>query len=197
MTVPRRGRTAPTQLTDEQRELYDRILGGPRAAGPQHFSLADADGCLVGPFDALLLSPPVGGALQDLGAAVRYHSVLTDRVREMAILLVAASWDSAFEQTSHEAVGRAAGLTDDELAALRLGNAPQLADAAEAAAVAVVRSLLARGDLDDHDYAHAVDRLGERSVFELSTLIGYYATLALQLRLFRADGGVGAEEGPR
>jgi hypothetical protein len=30
----------------------------------------------------------------------------------------------------------------------------------------------------------ARDALGERTLFELSTLVGYYATLALQLRLF-------------
>ena len=193
MSVPRRGRTTPAHLTDEQRELYDRILGGPRAAGPQHFSLTATDGSLVGPFDALLLSPSVGAALQDLGAAVRYRTGLTDRVREMAILLVAAHWDSAFERSSHEAVGRAAGLTDDELAVLRAGGAPELPDADEAAAIEVVRALLARGDLDDDEYARAAERIGDRAVFELSTLIGYYATLALQLRVFRADG----EEEPR
>jgi len=188
MTTPRRGRTTPAHLTEEQRALYDRILGGPRAAGPQHFSLTSADGSLVGPFDALLLSPTVGAALQDLGAAVRYRTGLTDRVREMAILLVAAHWDSAFERSSHEAVGRAAGLTDDELAVLRTGGAPELPDADEAAAIEVVRALLARGDLDDDEYARATERIGDRAVFELSTLIGYYATLALQLRVFRADG---------
>ena len=42
----------------------------------------------------------MGAALQDLGAAVRYRTGLTDRVREMAILLVAAHWDSAFERSS-------------------------------------------------------------------------------------------------
>ncbi len=113
---------------------------------------------------------------------------LTDRVREMAILLVAAHWDSAFERSSHEAVGRAAGLTDAELAVLRAGGAPALPDAGEAAAIEVVRALLARGDLDDDEYARAAERIGDRAVFELSTLIGYYATLALQLRVFRADG---------
>jgi len=30
--------------------------------------------------------------------------------------------------------------------------------------------------------------LGERALVELSTLVGYYATLALQLRIFRVAG---------
>ena len=43
----------------------------------------------------------------------------TDRMRELAILLVAARWDSAFERESHEAIARAIGFADDELAAIR------------------------------------------------------------------------------
>jgi hypothetical protein len=41
------------------------------------------------------------------------------------------------------------------------------------------------GDADEVTYTHAVATVGERAVFELTTLVGYYATLALQLRVFR------------
>ena len=40
-------------------------------------------------------------------------------------------------------------------------------------------------DLDDEQYDTAVAVLGERALVELSTLVGYYATLALQMRIFR------------
>jgi 4-carboxymuconolactone decarboxylase len=40
-------------------------------------------------------------------------------------------------------------------------------------------------DLDDEQYDTAVAALGERALVELSTLVGYYATLALQMRIFR------------
>src|SRR5437868_1894472 len=43
-------------------------------------------------------------------------------------------------------------------------------------------------DLDDQEYDTAVTVLGERALVELSTLVGYYATLALQLRIFRVGG---------
>ena len=46
-------------------------------------------------------------------------------------------------------------------------------------------ALVARGDLDDAEYREAVDHLGPAGLFELLTLVGYYATLALQLRVFR------------
>jgi 4-carboxymuconolactone decarboxylase len=48
-----------------------------------------------------------------------------------------------------------------------------------------VAALAARGDLSDAEYREAVDHLGTPGLFELLTLVGYYATLALQLRVFR------------
>src|SRR5206468_6474422 len=114
---------------------YDAITGGPRASGPQHFPLTDERGGLTGPFNALLLSPPVGEALQRVGSAIRFAAALPARVREAAILLVAAAEDSTFERHAHEAVGRSVGLTEDELATLGRGELPPSLTAAEAAAL--------------------------------------------------------------
>lgn len=175
----------PGRLSPEQRALYEEITGGPRAAGPRLFDLTDAHGHLHGPFNAMLTSPRLGGALQALGSAIRFGTGLPPRVRETAILVVAAVWDSAFERYAHEAVGAAAGLTGDELRALREGADPGFTDAFEHAAWSAARTFAARPDgLDDAWYAAARAALGEEALFELSTLVGYYATLALQLRLF-------------
>lgn len=160
------------------------ITGGPRGQGLQHFPLIDADGALNGPFDALLRSPALGKALQGVGAALRYHSHLTARVRECAILLVAAHWDSAFERSAHEAVGRSVGLADADLAELRAGAVPSSADAGERYRLEVVQALV-RGDLTDEEWDVLAPSVGEEDLFELTTLVGYYATLALQLRVFR------------
>jgi 4-carboxymuconolactone decarboxylase len=174
----------PPALDAEQRSLYDAIAGGRRAQGPQLFRLADADGRLEGPFNAFLLQPRLGSALQALGAAVRYDTGLDDRCREIAILIVAAHWRSDFEWHAHEAVGRAAGLGDAELAALREGRHAELAGR-ESVVARTAAALVTRGDLDDAEYGEAVGHLGPAGLFELLTLVGYYATLALQLRVFR------------
>jgi 4-carboxymuconolactone decarboxylase len=125
------GKLKPSALDAEQRSLYDAIAGGRRAQGPQLFRLADADGRLEGPFNAFLLQPRLGSALQALGASVRY-----DTGRESVVARTAAA-------------------------------------------------LVTRGDLDDAEYGEAVGHLGPAGLFELLTLVGYYATLALQLRVFR------------
>ena len=119
MASERLPRLAPETLREDQRALYDAITCGPRAQGPQHFALAAPDGTLNGPFNALLYSPALGTALQEVGAAVRYRTGLPDRARELAILLVAARWDSAFERDSHEAVARSLGFSEAELEAIR------------------------------------------------------------------------------
>lgn len=166
----------PSDLDPDARALYEKIIEGPRGT-----SMLDERGGLAGPFNAMLLSPVVGDALQELGAAIRYRSALSDRSREIAILVVAHHWDCSFEQRVHEELGRRLGLTGDQLDALRTGAPLELPDPEEAAVLRLTRALVARADLDDEEYPC----LPEQAVFELTTLVGYYATLALQLRVFR------------
>lgn len=184
--MTRQPRLLPGQLDEEQAALYRSITEGPRSRGPRLFDLADADGALLGPFGGFLIAPKIGDALQKLGAAVRYGTRLTDRTREMAILAVAASWDNAFERQAHEAVGRACGVTDAELDAIEAGRLPQLADPVEAAALRLTAALL-EGDVDDETWAACLPPLDEGIVLELVALVGYYSTLALQMRAFRVE----------
>jgi 4-carboxymuconolactone decarboxylase len=175
------------QMTPEQAGLYREILNGPRGQGPRAVLLSTGAGGLAGPFNAMLYAPEVGHALQELGAAIRFRTQLTPRVREMAILVVAQAWNSEYERDSHEPIAREAGLTGPEIEALRAGVDPGFADEQERVAYAVVRALTGPADLDDQEYATAVAALGEQALVELSTLVGYYATLALQLRIFRVS----------
>jgi 4-carboxymuconolactone decarboxylase len=181
-------RLRPEALTSEQARVYEHITGGPRGQGPRVFDITDAQGVLLGPFNAMLFSPRVGDKLQALGAALRYESSLPDRVREAIILVVAAYHRSAFERHAHEAVGRQAGLTSQEIESLREESPAEVfTDAAEQAAVNAAHQLLTRGDCDDDCFAALIRQHGNAGVFEVATLVGYYSLLAMQLRLFRAD----------
>ena len=173
------------EMTAEQLDLYREILGGPRGQGPRAVALSSGAGGLAGPFNAMLYAPSVGHALQELGAAIRFRTQLAPRIREMAILVVAQAAGSDYEQASHEPIGRDAGLTESELDALRADNDPKFADEQESVAYSTARALTVARDLDDEEYAEAINALGEEGLVELSTLVGYYATLALQLRIFR------------
>jgi alkylhydroperoxidase family enzyme len=182
---PRLAKLLPGSLDDGQREVYDAIAGGKRAEGPQLFQLRDADGGLEGPFNAFLLQPRLGLALQALGSAVRYETTLSDRAREIAILVVSVHRGSSFEWYAHEAVGRHVGLTDTELGSIRRHDYDALTDRTEHVVAQVSHALLEGGDLDDAAYDDVVHVLGLPQLFELLTLVGYYDALALQLRVFR------------
>ena len=175
----------PDELDEQQRAVYDAIAGGPRAAGPQAFRLTDEEGRLEGPFNAMLVSPGVGLALQELGSAVRYRTTLSDRSREIAILALAVLRRSDFEWYAHERVGRRAGLTEDELSALLAGGTPATLSPQEAAVLDTTRRLAADADLDDDAFAGAETHLGRGQLSELVVLVGYYDLLALSLRVWR------------
>ncbi|WP_433461588.1 carboxymuconolactone decarboxylase family protein [Spirillospora sp. CA-128828] len=176
----------PGSLSDEQRAVYEAVMGTRRTPGQAPpFGLVDDIGRLQGPFNAMLYSPSVGLPLQDLGAAVRFRTGFTKREREIATLVVAAHVRSDYEWYAHERIGRRHGLGEDEMEALREGRAPMLADVRERVVYEAARQLAAEGDLADAVFTEAVATLGRTAVVELVTLVGYYKALALQLRVFR------------
>lgn len=179
----RLARLVPSELDPEQASLHAAIVGGPRATARQHFPLSDDTGALHGPFGVMLHAPALGVPLQELGAAIRYETSLTDRAREIAILLVALATRSDFEWFAHARVGLAAGLTSAELAALAAGEfAPT--DPGEAAVVDLCTAVLDEHAIGEEEYAELSLALGERALVELIVLIGYYRTLASMLSVF-------------
>ncbi len=161
----------------------------------------------MGPFNAMLVNPAVGDALQQLGTAIRYRTELPARAREVAILVVAAHRRSDFEWRSHAPLALAAGLTDQDLAAIcreedpvdSTAPASPIAPASRTLSTAddvvrrIVRSLLVDRDLDDALFAQATDQLGLGCVVELISLVGYYDGLALSMRALRVGLPAGAE----
>ena len=180
----------PDELDAEQRAVYDALVDPPGRVR------LDPDGGLQGPFDAMLRAPRSGAALQSVGAALRYRSALPERVRELATLLVAAHHRSAFEWYAHAPLAAAAGLPDALVEAVRTGGSVEPDDPAERAVAVAVPQLLTSGDVDDDAWAAAVETLGEAGAVELTTLVGYYSLLALQMRVLRVplpDGAVSVD----
>ena len=180
-------RLRPDQLTDEQRQLYEELLHGPRGQGRQFFALADSDGVLTGPFNVMLTSPRVGTALQRLGAALRYQTDLPDESRELVILVVAPHVGCDFEWYAHETLARHHGVDDEVIAALHDGHPPSLACETQHAAYDLAVALLRGEDISDERYEAMAAVLGTSAMFDVSAIVGYYWLLATQLRLFRVD----------
>ncbi|GAB7005491.1 hypothetical protein JCM18899A_29640 [Nocardioides sp. AN3] len=174
----------PADMDEHQRELYDAITGGPRSGRLGASALIDTSGRLQGPFNAFLLQPSLGMALQEVGAVLRYGSRLPDRWREIAILVVAAHLQADFERFAHEPIARSLGVSVEQLQGIRAGQHDGLA-ADEAVIADSVRRLLVAEDLADSDYTQLRSIVGEAGVFELTCVVGYYRMIALQLRVLR------------
>ena len=95
--MPRLTPVQPEAMSDEQRALYEAILGGKRGPG-----MRGEDGALIGPFNAMLLNPHVGDRVQRLGEALRFDISLSRNVIEVATLVVGNHWRAQFEWWAHE-----------------------------------------------------------------------------------------------
>lgn len=183
-------RLVESDLDAQRRALYRQIAEGDRASS-HFFPLRDAAGSLQGPFDLMLRVPDVGSPLQELGAAIRFGTRLGERERELLILRVAIVMDSEFEWYAHAPAGIHAGLTDDELAALRAGGyEPQ--NPVEQQLLLLCDALLVHAELEGGEYAQLIRILGVEQVLEVIVLVGYYRMLAQMMSVF----GIGASPVP-
>lgn len=185
--IERLARIREDEMSPDQTAIYDRFRTGRRVSAGSPFTLLHPEGGLTGPANAWLLSPTVGAALERLGGVMRYKLALSDRCREIAILLVGFHRASAFELFAHRAAGRAAGLTDEEIEGLAADPGPSFADATERAVQTATRAMLRTGTLTDDEYAEAIAVLGKDKLFELVVLVGYYQLVATQLAVFGVE----------
>jgi len=174
----------PDDLTADQRALYDKLTTGERAGGRRAFPLTDSEGRLQGPFNGMLLSPGVGDALQQVGAALRFGGSLTARQRELATLTVAAAESAEYEWAAHAHLASQAGLTQSQITDIQNDVPLDLPDEPERLVLTASRELVKTGDLTDATYATARDVLGMRALYEVITLVGYYKLLAVQMQVF-------------
>ncbi|NQV57752.1 MAG: carboxymuconolactone decarboxylase family protein [Rhodospirillales bacterium] len=160
------------ELDDEQRAMYDEIVAGPRG----HF---------VGPFHAWLRSPPLGHISQKLGAFCRFSSTIDPISLEVCILTVARHWSQPYEWAAHKKVGLKAGLNPIIIDAIENGKAPKFDDDKQAIAHEIAKELLETRTISDESYARAMHIIGEKTLVELTSVIGYYTSIALQMNCFK------------
>ena len=85
-------------MTPEQKTMVQHLLAGER-------------GGTNGPFNVTLRDPEMGDAAQKLGAQLRFHTALPNRLNEMAILMTARYWNSQYEWYAHHRDALTAGLS--------------------------------------------------------------------------------------
>ncbi len=106
--------------------------------------MVDAEGLLEGPWNAWLINPVLGTALEVMGSS--YHvglASITLRCREIATLIIGRTLNCEFELYAHIRVARANGVTEDEISDIVEGRDHKFEDEVEQVIFDTVPLLLA------------------------------------------------------
>ena len=160
------------QLTPEQKTMVDHLLSGERHG-------------MNGPFNVLLRSPEIGDEAQKLGALLRFHSVLPDKLREEAILITARFWSVQYEWYAHHRLALEVGLSPALADSIQAGKRPASMQPDEEIVYNFCTELLNAKRVSDTTYRAAIGKFGERMVVELASLVGYYNFVSMILNLDR------------
>lgn len=108
-------------------------------------------------------------------------STLPARIRELAILRVAHRRQCAYEWSHHERMAKEEGITDDQIAALKRGEA---ADAFDQVVITAVDELEEKSELSDQTWAALGERLNDQQRMDFVFTVGCYALLAMAFNTF-------------
>ncbi len=109
-----------------------------------------------------------------LGGSILSGPEIDPRNREIAILAVARATNAAYERAQHEQLGRNVGISDDEIAAIRDGDAEAVLDEDGALAFRAATEISNDVRLSDATLERLIERWGNAGAAELILCCGYY-----------------------
>lgn len=145
------------------------------------------DGRPLNIFATLAQHPRLLKRFNVLGGMFLAHGRLPARERELVVLRVAWRCQSVYEWGQHVVIGRKAGITDEELAALTRPVSEGGWSPADATLLTFTDELLDRVDVSDEVWQAAAERLSDDQLIELTMLVGFYRMVAGFLNAVRVE----------
>jgi alkylhydroperoxidase family enzyme len=142
-------------------------------------------------FRTLAHQPTLLKRFNALGGAFLAHGLLPARERELVILRVGWNCRSVYEFGQHTLMGREAGLSDEEIAALASTRAIGVWSADDEALIALADEICADDCAGEATFTALQGRWSEAEIVELVALVGFYRMVSGFLNTF----GVEPEEG--
>jgi alkylhydroperoxidase family enzyme len=138
---------------------------------------------------AMANSPNAAKAVTALAMYIRHHSKLNPRLRELAILQVGYLTRSAYEYSHHVALGREAGVTDDDIRAINEETAgrPSKLDPLAKAVLRAAREMTSGIAMSDESFATLEQALGREQVIDLTLAIAFYNGVVRLLGTLQID----------
>ncbi|OAP57098.1 hypothetical protein AYL99_09211 [Fonsecaea erecta] len=175
----------PEQLAPAQRELYDDVVSNivKTLDDKQSFITRDERGALLGPWNAWVHEPVVGGAMWHLSKVMFRNARLPEPLRQVAILTVGSHYRAAYEVYAHSGLSRHY-FAEDQVAALSRGELPPGLSTDEVLVYNIAKALVVGGPLPDDLYNQGVQVLGQSLLTELIFLVSLYALVSVNLNGF-------------
>jgi 4-carboxymuconolactone decarboxylase len=164
------------QLNDQQRPLGEKILK------------VSSTGTLSGPNNLMLRSPEMGDRLFMLIDYLRFHTSISHRLNEFAILIQARLWTSQVEWRAHYSLALKAGLAQSVADDLAEGKRPASMQPDEAVVYDMCTELSTRHELSDATFQRARAIFTDQQIVDLTTVTGTYELLAMMLKTAADDG---------
>jgi 4-carboxymuconolactone decarboxylase len=173
----------PADLTPDQKSLYDAMRKGI-SGNFNAFKVEREDGALMGPWNPWLHEPAIGKAIWDFTLAMTANASLPDNIRQIAILVVGARFDAAYEIYAHIAVAEKEAVKPERLAMLVANLKPNDLVPDESVAFDLTYALVRGGTLPEPVYRLAVNTFGQHGTNELIYLVGLYCLVSTTLNGF-------------
>jgi 4-carboxymuconolactone decarboxylase len=164
---------AEEDFNDKQRELSARIAG--------------KRGKVRGPYLCWLHSPELCERVEALGAYVRYDCSLSEKLRELSILITARFFDAQHSWNAHAEKAIAAGISRDAVMAMAEHRKPVFAQRDEQVFYEFCQQLLTHHFVDRETYAEAEEIFGRQGLVDTIGCLGNFSMLAFCLNAFEVD----------
>ena len=165
------------EMTPEQRAGYRFLIDGPR-------------GRLPGPYKVWVHNPKLVHAAAPLGQHFTPgQSSLTEREREIAVLVITSRWHSAYPTAAHERRGKEVGLPARLVEAIVAGLPASFSDPREQVVYEVAMALAGGRLVPQGLYDRAVKALGHESITDMIVLMGYYTAVSLTMNFYAVPAG--------
>lgn len=165
------------QMSPEQREGYRFLVDGPR-------------GRLPGPYKVWVHNPRLVHAAAPLGQHFTPgQSSLSEREREIAVIVMTSRWHSAYPTAAHEKRGKEVGLPAATVEAMIAGLPASFADPREQVVYEVAVALAGGRLISQGLYDRAVTALGHERITDVIVLMGYYTAVALTMNFYAVPAG--------
>ena len=159
-------------LTEEQKEIHDTIVSGPR-------------GHVVGPLRIWLNNPGLARSAQTVGEYARYGTSLSKGLSELAIITTGRVWSSAFEWEHHAPLAIEGGIDPENVNIISMGQRPNFTKVEEEAVFDFAAEANILKNVSDNTYNNLVNILNETAAIDIVGICGYYSLISMTLNVFK------------